>query len=81
MGQIIIAEQIYFLYSIEKEWVQKEIIPYFDIEKNKNFQHFWEGYLYSCRWSNEFFIQMRPLFEKLFDRLQVFQDRMQEKVH
>lgn len=69
-GRVLLASQLHFLFALDPDWTQDNILPLLDWSVNeKRAQQAWHGYLVSGRWSQDLLPKMMPLYEKTFFRL------------
>ena len=67
LGKVIIAAQSFSSYQIDKTWALRNIMPLFDIDKNKGgIEKAWQGYLAWGKCDDNFFNQLHPLMRKIF---------------
>lgn len=70
MGRVILGANILFLFSTDKEWCLKKVLPLFqwtDVEAIT--QQAWDGFLHWGKWNDGLLGYMLPMFEASFDKL------------
>ena len=70
MGRVIIASQLHFLFSLDRSWTRKKIVPLlnWDIDVQRAVQA-WGGYLWWGRWNEALLPELLPLYEQAYIKL------------
>jgi hypothetical protein len=70
MGRVILASQLHFLFSLDRNWTRKKIVPLlnWDIDAQRAEQA-WEGYLWLGRWNEALLSDLLPLYEQAYNKL------------
>lgn len=72
MGRIIIASQLRFLFWFDKEWTKKMIFPLFDWDVSElSTKQAWNGYLFWGNWDKRILLDILPLFEQSFSKINI----------
>jgi hypothetical protein len=67
LGRVMICTQLNFLFSLNPEWTQENIIPLFDWSKNpKQAQQAWHGFLWQGRPSHKTLSRLLPFYKQTF---------------
>ena len=70
MGRVILASQLHFLFSLDRSWTRKKIVPLlnWDINAQRAAQA-WGGYLWWGRWNEALLPELLPLYEQAYNKL------------
>jgi hypothetical protein len=67
LGRVMLCTYLSFLFSLDSEWTQENIIPLFDWSTNqKQAQQAWYGFLWRGRWYEQILPILIPLYKKTF---------------
>jgi hypothetical protein len=70
VGRVLIASQVFFLFGLDQDWTEHNVIPLFDFSQNsERAKQAWHGYLGWGRWNEELLTYLMPRFEETFSRL------------
>jgi hypothetical protein len=70
IGRVLIASQLYFLFTLDKVWVIQNVFPLFkfSVEHRRAIQA-WHGYLVWGRWNEDMLPYLMPCFEEAFPKV------------
>jgi hypothetical protein len=70
LGRVLIASQIYFLFTIDQEWAMRNVVP---MLKPSNGElraiQAWHGFLVWGSWTDGMLSELMPCFEEIFPTL------------
>jgi len=70
MGRIILVSQIHFLFVLDSDWTQKNILPLLDWNKeSKQAEQAWHGYLSWGQWNDALLPQLLPFYIQTIPKL------------
>ena len=71
LGRVLIASQMYFLFTSDEQWTTETVFPLFYFSKDsKRAIQAWDGYLVWGRWTERMLPHLMPAFLEAFPRLQ-----------
>ncbi len=68
LARVILASRIFDLYKLNSEWVINTFIEKFYPSRNSESTALWEGYLWTARWSPDFFDELKLPFLDLLSQ-------------
>jgi SIR2-like protein/uncharacterized protein DUF4020 len=70
MGRVLIASQLYFLFSVDQEWAIQNVLPLFRFsEDHSRAIQAWHGFLAWGTWTEGLLAHLMPCFEEAFSKL------------
>ena len=67
LGRVMLCNQLSFLFSLDSEWTQENIIPLFNWSTNqRQAQQAWYGFLWLDRWYEQILPTLLPLYKQTF---------------
>ncbi len=67
LGRVLLASQIQFLFALDPDWVEVNVLPLLDWSINENrAEQAWHGYLVWGRWNNAMLPKLLPLYKQTF---------------
>jgi len=70
LGRVILSSQILSLFTLDREWTKKNVLPLLDWSINeRRAEQAWDGYLALGRWNEALLPNLMPLFEQSFSKL------------
>jgi hypothetical protein len=70
VGRVLIAAELFFLFTSERDWAVENLIPLFSFsEDSRRAIQVWHGYLSWGRWNEDLLSYLMPRFEEAFPRL------------
>jgi Domain of unknown function (DUF4020) len=80
VGRVLVASQLFFLFSLDQAWTVQNMIPSFNFSADSERAiQAWHGYLGWGRWNEELLAYLMPRFEEAFPRLHADFGREQRK--
>ena len=80
IGRVLLAAEVFFLFTLDSDWAVKNITPLFNFsEDSRRAIQAWHGYLGWGRWSEELLTYLMPRFEEAFPRLRSDFGKQQRK--
>ena len=69
LGRVVLVSQLHFLFAIDPEWTQNNVIPLLDWSINeRQALQAWHGFLGWGRWTEGLLPYLMPLYEGTFSR-------------
>jgi hypothetical protein len=71
MGRVVLASQMFFLFSTDADWTRRNVLPLLDWSADsRRAEQAWHGFLLSWgRWSEALLPDLMPLYEGTFSHL------------
>jgi hypothetical protein len=70
MGRVILASQLHFLFSIDRNWTRKKLVPLLNWDIDAQLaEQAWGGYLWWGRWNEALLPDLIPLYEQAYNKL------------
>lgn len=69
LGRSVLASQIAFIYSLDKNWTIEHIVPLFSSNDDLKFMQVWDGFLVWGRLNDKLVESMMPTFQSALPRL------------
>ncbi len=70
VGRVLIAAELFFLFTLERDWAVENLIPLFSFsEDSRRAIQAWHGYLGWGRWNEDLLSFLMPRFEEAFPRM------------
>ena len=70
MGRIVLASQVYTLFTLDANWTLENLLPLFDWDLNaRTAKQAWHGHLVWGRWDDDFLKHFFPSYVKTFPRV------------
>lgn len=67
LGRVIVASQVFLLFSLDETWTIHNVIPLFNVAPNLNRAlQAWHGYLVWGRWNDRLLVHLLPQYEQAF---------------
>ena len=67
LGRVLIASQVFLLFSFDEGWTIQHVIPLFSLSTNlKRALQAWHGYLVWGHWNDRLLVHMLPKYEEAF---------------
>jgi len=67
LGRVLIASQVFLLFSLDEVWTIQCVIPLFSLSANfKRALQAWHGYLVWGRWNDRLLVHLLPKYEEAF---------------
>ncbi len=69
LGRSVLASQIAFIYSLDKNWTIEHVVPLFSSNDDLKFMQAWDGFLVWGRLNDKLVESMMPTFQPALPRL------------
>jgi hypothetical protein len=67
LGRVVVAAQVFFLFSADETWTIQHVIPLFSFRRNlKKALQAWHGYLVWGSWNDRLLVHLLPKYEEAF---------------
>jgi len=67
LGRVVVASQVFFLFSTDETWTIQHVIPLFSLTTNlKRALQAWHGYLVWGSWNDRLLVHLLPKYEEAF---------------
>lgn len=82
MGRVLLASQLPFLFTLDRDWTRENIIPLLDWNIDpRRAEQAWHGYLLRGKWSEALLPELLPLYEQAFRELPAEPDGIRERLY